>query len=333
MRPEDSRKLVLKWPALLIALLPIMVFAATDWLLNEHGQPNPILESAFASQFDGHAEAAGRVYVLATFILVVAGALAACLFFARAMLTFPEEPRRRLLITYIAAIVAGLIVLLAMNTSETQAYMGPKAVCAALSPTDDVGRRIPPLLEPVSMQAQPGAPRQCAAPKFKLLRDLLFIERNLLILAVAALALGSISCLALPLPGSDRRFVLRVVKVQAERLQRYLYLSATLLVMGLLFLGAFLRWPGFIYAQPGNFNAHANAVILYLGISYSILLASYYAPVAMLLSRAARRSGDVDAASRLIRHARVGPMNAAKVAAAIFAPALASIFSGLLDFS
>jgi hypothetical protein len=338
MQRDDSSKRVLGWAALSIALLPILVFATTDWFLDAYGRSAPGPPEKMAGSLDGHAEAAGRIQVLAFFILVMAGALAACLLFVRTLAKYPRQPARRLLLTYISAVAIGGILVWAMNTSETQDYVGANVVCAALSPGGVPITEAQP--SATSGPLYPDAPTRaarCDAPRFRLLRGLLFVERNLLILSIAALALGTISCLALPAPDDkpdeNKRLLARIVRVQADRLQLHLYLSAALLVMGLLFLGAFLRWPSYIYDPPDDFLAHANAVILYLGISYSILLASYYVPVALLLSRAARRSGDAEVASQLASRARSEPLNAAKVAGAIFAPALVSILSGFLDLS
>ena len=351
-RLEQPNRLRLPGSALLIAILPVLVFAASDWFLDAYGSPEPFVWQGMADQYDRHAEAANRITVLAGFILFVAGALASAGFFLWTLLRLPVQARRQLMATYAVAIIAGVLLLSAMNTRETQSHIGPATVCIALSPpgaANQLPRRVPvaePETDPVTLffdrlfgrapstgnAVKPTESGVCAAPRFALLRSLLIVERNLLVLSVGALALGSIGCLTLPGRRGNRRLIGRAVKVQAERLNRYLYLSATLLVVGLLFVNAFLRWPGFIYEDQSSFKAHVDALLLYFGVSYSILMASYYVPVALLLSRAARRAGDGAASSEVKRKALAEPLRAAKVAAAIFAPALASVATNLLDF-
>ena len=354
MRVESSTRLTLPWSAAAIVALPLAAFASSDWLLDAYGflhlaepaqniPPAQDIALEQAPAMKRHAEAAARLQVLSTFMLFVACALACCGVFACRAARASASTRRRLLLTYAGAVCVGFIVMTAMNTRETQAYMGPQFICEAFGSVEGSPRSLPADPDPGWADAFlgrvpnpdnliPGAPpKACGAANHQLLRGLLAIERNLLVLAIGSLTVGSIGCLTLPYAGS-RTALRRAVEIQASRLNLYLYLSAALLVVGLMFVSAFLHWPSFALADPAGYNAHANALVFYFGVSYSILLASYYAPVALLLSRYARRAGDAALSANLLDRAQQGPMQAAKVAAALFAPALASLFSGLMDF-
>jgi hypothetical protein len=75
-------------------------------------------------------------------------------------------------------------------------------------------------------------------------------------------------------------------RLQARRLNTHLYLAAAVLVMGLLFLSALLRWPasGLAGDPASAYTAHVDAYIFFWGATYSVFIASYYVPVAIELT-------------------------------------------------
>jgi hypothetical protein len=158
----------------------------------------------------------------------------------------------------------------------------------------------------------------CRAWHFDVLWWLNEIQKFLLALLTPALVLGTISCLAEPETPTNEG-----CQIQARALSTHLYLTASVLVIGLLYLSALLRWPGSGFGEDAAapYNAHVDAYILYWGITYSIFIASYYVPVAIRLTRGCESSDNP--MSELL--------GLLKSTAAIFAPALAGLLGGVVD--
>ena len=111
------------------------------------------------------------------------------------------------------------------------------------------------------------------------------IVRIVFVVGALGVIIATVSCLAEPVrsrPPWARRALQRL---QRRRLRRYLNLAAALMTAGLLFMVAWMRWPGFVYSgtQHTAYVAHINALALYFGVCYSALIASYYVPVVAIL--------------------------------------------------
>jgi hypothetical protein len=122
------------------------------------------------------------------------------------------------------------------------------------------------------------------APSAIAVRQTLTIAFNVILIAAAvSLIMGTISCICRPAEGIDAARSARLAELQRSRMDGYLYAAAMLLVTGLFFIAAGLRWS----AGEGNshFLRHVNVLILYFGIFFSTLLASYYVPAALWLRR------------------------------------------------
>jgi hypothetical protein len=232
---------------------------------------------------------------------------------------FDRESRRVLLGFYLLFALIGIVAVWLGFAGEANRAVADSFIRAALAPQAprvESGGLFDRLLH-------------IDATLFQLFQGLNGAQRYFLALLTPALVLGSISCLAMP-PRPTKSDCRR----QADRLNTYLYLSAATLVIGLIFLAAMLRWPayGLNEAQAKAYGAHVDAYVLYWGITYSILIASYYVPVAVRLAGVGGAAappdpkeageGDDGATTHLIAQA--------KALAALFAPAIAGLLGGVL---
>ena len=123
--------------------------------------------------------------------------------------------------------------------------------------------------------------------------------------------------------------------MQTRRLANFLYLAAGYMVSALLFISAHLHWVAYSLHpdDAGPFRAYASSIVMHSGISNSLMIASYYLPVATWL--AARRpptvgtapAGELAAGAAETPPDPFAPLTAT---AAILAPALIGLLSELL---
>lgn len=278
---DDRTRLFLPRRYLLIVLLPLAVYLCSEWLLWLLGRTKLVVPPLL--RWDAHAEAAARFRVIATFLLVISAAVACIAYFAFAYVRLDKISRRATRQAYaavLACISALLIGLWIANSGLllTEEMVGQEFVCQALS--QDYRAAAP---------AELGS--ECLSPAgwsdYERMRLLINIESAFLYFAIPALAFGSIVCLGWPAGRIGPNQHRQVREELIGRLSTFLYISAFLLVSGLLFLSAFLHWPLFA-VEPGHRNAyreHVHAVVLFHGVAYTVMLGSYYLPVAGLLAR------------------------------------------------
>ncbi len=339
------------WPGyLLIALLPISVFAATDALLNEMGGPVETQATHFDFlPFDSNREAAARLSTLGTFVLFTGLATSTLAFFATTMRLLTLRSAGAVLGAFLVLTLVGAGVVKLMNTREMQDYLGPSFVCTSLGYTPEISAAgLGDANEPARSSAGEKAsdsgratrkvPNQrtgddCSNDRFLQLRDLLTGQLIATILGVAALVLGSICCLARPVASADlgEEERLKHLEDQSARLNTYLYLSSSLLVTGLFFVAAYAHWPAHALPAASTYQAHANAFVAYLGFSYTLLIASFYAPAAAILADAVRPLKRSTSESSNLPDAFKGPAQVLKIVAAIFSTALAGAIPSILD--
>jgi hypothetical protein len=327
-----ATRLVLKWPYLLIALLPIAVFVATDLLLHHFGGMVDEMPPFFA-RFDAHSEAAGRLTLLGMFILFIGVAVGAIAYFVSTALLLDYPSRMKVAAAFGGLMLFGTAILHFMDTREMQDYMGPSFVCAALghsspSGADDADAAAANAVRPqVATDRRQGG--ECQNPRFSQLRTLLVAHKIAMMFCVAALVLGSLCCLAILLGSAvanDRK--LAHYEAQSSRLNIYLYLSALFLVTGLFFMAAYAQWPAYVLLSKSTYDGHVNAFVAYLGFSYTLLIASFYAPAAAIVAaRFKAAAGNSDAG---LPDAFKGPLQILKIGAALFSTTLAGALPAML---
>lgn len=336
---DTSGRCVLRTWHLLIALGPIVVFVFSDQLLKRLGLPAEWMPPHFA-EFDGNKEGAARLNTLGTFFLFMASAAGALAFFLYTLRLLDRTWRSAVLAAFLILSGGTGLIVQTMNTPESQEYLGSALVCAALAHNPqtsnvDIDGAVPQGQQPRVKARDQRINGKCMARSFNQLRDLLRWEKIGIVLGVASVVFGSICCLAGPRNSSAMAAEQKLshYEEQSERLNTYLYLSALLLVTGLLFAAAFLRWPSHALMDTARYDTHANALISYYGFSYSVLIASYYAPVATILSARVKALKPAASATAKLPEAFRGPLQVLKIAAAIFSTTLASLLSNLVSVS
>ena len=347
--PDRKGALVLDPRMLVILALPFAVISISFLLMPYAGAPLDPLAKAVVD--NGHAEAAGRLKMLATWLLLFTIGCACIGYFIVNLGLFASRTWWWLVAMFIvmAALGGGPIL---YGAAEGPRLMGEKAICDALAarapaqPTPPVSRGqaasapaagsatdnslqsydlSPPasVFEGLSFLRQPDCPADTAHWRMHRMWQLNFIQRLLLTLVSPALVLGTIACLAIP----PRRTARPAGRSPADRLKIHLYLTAALFVSGLLFLSALLRWPAFAFQGAGReaYVAHVDAFVLYWGVTYTLYIASYYVPVALLLTAQGVRDGvdeDKLPAGQLL--------DWTKTLAALFAPAIVGLLGNVI---
>jgi len=347
----SDRKGALKLRPVMLAIagLPFIVILMSFLLIPFAGSPvNPL---ARAIVENGHAEAAGRLKMLATWLLLLTIGLVCIGYFVMNLRLFEGRTRSWLIGAFVALAGVG-IASMVWGLAEGPRLMGERAICAALSshsapparserdvfnaqqstegpaPTDNslANYNVQSAEQPSEgwlHLRQPDCPENAIPRLMRLMWQLNFVQRLLLALVSPALVLGTIACLALPPPRAPKP----KGQSPADRLKIHLYLTAALFVSGLLFLSALLRWPAFAFQGAGHdaYLAHVDAFVLYWGVTYTLYIASYYVPVALLLTAQGKRAGvdeDKLPAGQLL--------DWTKTLAALFAPAIVGLLGNVI---
>jgi len=353
---DVGEKRELKAHYLLIALLPALVFSVNQLLLRYYAEPWDILPERIV-EFHAYREGTARIGMLAAFMLFFGVAMAGLLFFAISLRIF--EWRRRLAMTIGFLIFAGsaLIVSGVVKDRSAEDYAGVSLFCIAAGYGDEQAL-VAKSRESEELRGSgktPGTgvavkylPRhaECPYPRFEQMRDLGNWQYGGVCLAFAAFVFAGIFCLAAPpapqdsaerpkaegggpaavsaqppLDGADLRHWER----QSEWLNVCLYLSALLLASALVFTNAFLQWPDFVLVEASDRDAYVASMVAYYGITFSVMLASFYIPVAAILA------GRVRAAGGTLPEAFTGPRQIVKILLGLSSTALAGAIPGVME--
>lgn len=310
-----------------IIALPMAMIIASSVLIGFFGH---LFNPTHQPLATGHAEAAGRLRMLATWLLFTAMTIACLWYFASNARIFTPATNRRLTFAYYFLALLEVAFVLAGLVEGAPRFFDERAMCEALggSPIQYDGLML-------RLNAWLDLRPSCADSQFVLLWGLNDAQKMLLALLAPALVLGTISCLAVPPEPTERDY-----RFQARRLNTYLCLAATVLVLGLLFISALLRWPG--SGLAGNaaevYGAHVDAYVLYSGVSYSVFIASYYVPVAIRLTKACEYipvgTGDQKKGTSPSTDDAPNPaeelFSLLKTGAVLFAPAIAGVAGSVL---
>ena len=133
------------------------------------------------------------------------------------------------------------------------------------------------------------------------------------------------------------------IEAAQKRMRRYLYLAGLLLSVGMMMGFAWMKWPTGLLAdvqQKAQFESLVDAVALFRGSSYSVLILSFYMPVSLVLAQrieryeAARVTGktkDVAPKFEGFDIERIGTLDSFKAIVSILAPVLASAVGTFID--
>ncbi|MCI2395154.1 hypothetical protein [Aliiroseovarius sediminis] len=331
---------------LLILLLPVAVLIASEYLLGTFGDTAVVVPDITLNQVSPLVELGARYKFLA-----------ALFFFAAVTITltgiFVVELCARHTLRSIGYTLVGIVVVIAVSLSfstfepdwmpagfESHYLLGDNLFRTALG----IGKL--PGCAPGGALAE-----ACAGQgAFFAMKYLLNHVNILTSLSAAAIIAGMVLCLARP-PKADLTTQdgliseAHALQTAQETAQRYLYCSGVLLTTGMVLVLSWMSWPNAMIVDDQVRAAHSgviNALSMFRGVTYSVLILSYYMPVSLILKvrierfkRAASRVGQADLGTELegFNINRIDSLDAFKSILAIVSPILASAIGSFADLS
>lgn len=311
-RPQN---LTLPPSALWIILLPMFAYFCGDLFFENFANPN-IVVSVPNTSFAPEAEAGNRYFFLTSYFALVATTIGICIYCSIDIWSTLTRRSFKLLLgvsILLSVLLACSVILRAGNSPKTFDFAGralfAKALCESPLPkwqgnATDTDSKLGVLAGWIKWLGehtladdttekglcQSGGRSESLASVFAALQK---IDDFFIVIAVPAVILGCLSALARPgthLPLSTEVYIL---SAQVKRLKLYLHLSALLLVILVVFLIAWMRFPSFLLdgAAAKRYEDLIRNISTYYGIQYVVLLCSYYIPISTLLSRRIRHFG------------------------------------------
>jgi hypothetical protein len=322
--------------SLLLVLPPCMVYAASSLFSADFGNPAGWFPQPWLQ--NGAAEAAGRTKAIAAFLLFTGMAIGALVIWVSSFRLLDRRSAARLLIAYLLTVGAGSLAVYETRAFDGAPYLDQAFACASLNRLDPTPQeqQADAVRSPDRMTRLSGnrldRVENCRAPQFQALRWMISVSAGLLLFGMPGMIFGAITCLAAPTTGSTKPR-LDAWALQTRRLNAFLYLTATYMVSGLLFANAQLSWIGYSLHPDdlGPYRAYVGAIVLHSGISNSLMIASYYLPVALWLAAIRPPQPSPAAAdSRSAEAEAPNPFGPLKIAGTILAPALVGFLGELL---
>lgn len=270
-----QKQAVLPTSFALIALCPILVFCLAEVILATlvHNSVPFSPELLEGRDFPEPGEAAARLHMIGLALLVLLGAAGMVLKTAFDFVAYFSGPARRtLVLTCLLALVVGAAFLVLMTWTG---FMEPRARLG-----DALFLRLFEVVNEIEK------PRLWSEGTYEVL---VRATHFAVVLAIAAMITGSISCLA-KFPDLDEK---ENWKLQSQRLKTYATISATFLIVSVFYFKSWAVYPAFLLATEATKAAHAqfvalaNAYTAFTGIEYSLVLAAYVLPVSYFQSREA----------------------------------------------
>lgn len=328
-RLPERPKLTIAPKHLAILFLPMVVVALSEMLLSAFADTNVLLAVQLLEQAE-LAELTARYRFLAVFFFFLAITVAIIGIFAAEL--FSRHSRVSILRT---AIGLGLLVLFAqLYTNWDPEWMGSfKAYELLGAELFRAGLRAAEMpLCTAGRCGEDGA--------YHAYRLLMTIANNLSAFAVSAVILGMMLALARPGPivltTKDGILAEAATLVEAQKaVRRYLYLAGVLLSVSMMFGLGWMMWPAGLLADNAEAQDYAQlvqSVSLYRGVSYSVLIMSFYMPVSLIqmvrierLHDAALGAGmeDVSAEVKGFDIERIGSLDAFKAILSVLSPIIA----------
>ena len=332
------KKLTLPPQYLALLILPVLVLVTSEGLLSAFGDPDVDLgELAFVAVPE-LAELAGRYRFLAIFFFY-----GACCVTVIALFAMDLAAHQSLRSIGLAGLgFVGLVGFSILFSILEPAWMGSFEAYALLGAT---------LFEE---GLRGGSAQICGVDlcdgkgAFYVMKFLLDQTNWMSALAVSAVVLGmvwSLSTSGKPDLKSAEGIAAEGAWIEAaqKRMRRYLYLAGLLLSVGMMMGFAWMKWPTGLLAdvqQKAQFESLVDAVALFRGSSYSVLILSFYMPVSLVLAQrieryeAARVTGktkDVAPKFEGFDIERIGTLDSFKAIVSILAPVLASAVGTFID--
>lgn len=264
-----------------IILVPIIIFLVNATLTDHFFPADAAVPVSILDTDNGWKEAAGRykllgtTWVFAAFVLLVLAMLVRDL----------AEPTVR---QTKGAAIAGVILIVAMTIPDVVKYIiNPDAgrvydrLGADLFETALAQGTLPGCFAPDDRWLLGRCGDNPVLTMFHRIMDLVNILAGL---GVGALIVGMILCLAVTDaddPDTKAAFLARSLR----RMRRQLYLSGLTLSIGIFFASSWMYWPSglIIAAETEAYDTLVTASALFTGLYFSLLILSFFLPVALIL--------------------------------------------------
>ncbi len=264
-----------------IALVPILIFYQESVITDHFVTPQLQVGPGILTENWAWLETAGRFRFLGATWFFAALAMMVFVLVVRDLMQ-PTAPKTRIA----AGIVLTLIFVLAMSPSLGYALhpdaprnyerLGGALFEAALGRGSLPGCGLPDDRWLLGVCGE--------IPMISLLNRMMDVINFFAGLGVGALIVGMILCLEAQKPDALARQAAQLQR-NLHRMRRQLYLSGLVLTFGIFFATSWMRWPLPMIAKE-HVDAYAaviSAASLYTGIYFSLLILSFYLPVALIL--------------------------------------------------
>lgn len=286
-RATEKAKLQIDPRYLLIMLLPVVVLIVAEYLLGTFGDTSVNLEGLELKDQSRLIELSARYRFLAALFFFGGATISVTAIF---VFELSSRHTRRSILTTLVGILGIIVVSLSFSTFEpdwmpasfeSQALLGDNLFHALMVPAGVPG---------CDMAGSLAA--KCDKQGSYFAMEYLLDRANILTsLSAGAVIAGMV--LALSRPASigpamhhDLEAEARILKTAQEATQRYLYCSGILLTTGMVLMLSWMSWPGDAILNDDMRKSHAelvSALSIYRGVTYSVLILSYYLPVSLFL--------------------------------------------------
>ncbi|MCK0171567.1 hypothetical protein MWU53_10900 [Aliiroseovarius sp. S1123] len=286
-RTYDISKLQIDPRYLLIMLLPVVVLIVSEYLLGTFGDTTLHLEGLELKDQSRLIELSARYRFLAALFFFGGATVSVTAIF---VFELYSRHTRRSILTTIVGILGIIAVSLSFSTFEpdwmpagfkSQALLGDNLFHALMIPASLSG-----------CEEWGSLPNGCDQQGAYFAMDYLLDRANILTsLSAGAVIAGMVLALSRPAhigqpTHPDLETEARLLKTAQEATQRYLYCSGILLTTGMVLMLSWMSWPGDAILNDDMRKAHAelvSALSIYRGVTYSVLILSYYLPVSLIL--------------------------------------------------
>ena len=331
---------------LLIMLLPIVVLTASEYLLGTFGDTSLVVPDVTLNELSPLVELNARYKFLAALFFFVAVTVTLTAVFTAEL--YARHTLRSICYTLVGIVVV-IIVSLSFSTFEpdwmpasfeSHYLLGNELFRATLGTGNLPGC------------APGGALADACAGQgaFFAMKYLLNHVNILTSLSAAAIIAGMVLSLARPrqvdLTTDDGLIIeAQALQVSQETSQRYLYCSGVLLTTGMVLVLSWMSWPNAMITDEKLRAAHhgvINSLSMFRGVTYTVLILSYYMPVSLILrvrierfKRAASEVGQDDLGAKLegFNINRIASLDAFKAILAIVSPILVSAIGSFVELS
>lgn len=340
MPAHTAEKLHIAPKHLTILLLPVLVLVASEILLGMFGDHHLSLGAIDLVPDAGLIELAGRYTFLAVAFFFIAISIAIISIFGMDLISrHSGASMRNTGLAMLGAIAASLVFSELepewLGSFESHELVGKDLLLATLGQ----GRMA---------ACVPGSPfaMSCDAQGSFLAMDVIMDKINILTsLTAACVAAGMVLSLARRAPpdlktAQSRAAEVRMLLDAQQHARRYLYLSGLLLTTGMALGLAWMKWPAPMIADSAMRGAYVDltdGISLFRGVSYSVLILSYYMPVSLILMVRINRCIEAGIRDGVpAENAGIDPirtLDALKTIIAILSPVIASAVGGFAGLS